>query len=100
MATPKPRLSPLEKLKKAANLQPIKREVELTPEQQTHYKQMKSQALTALKGKIISAPHVLTQLMRLHQITCGHLKLDDGTTEDIKNNRLNELMDVLEEVEG
>ena len=78
----------------------IKREVELTPEQQTHYKQMKSQALTALKGKIISAPHVLTQLMRLHQITCGHLKLDDGTTEDIKNNRLNELMDVLEEVEG
>ena len=30
MATPKPRLSPLEKLKKAANLQPIKREVELT----------------------------------------------------------------------
>ena len=30
MATPKPRLSPVEKLKKAANLQPIKREVELT----------------------------------------------------------------------
>ena len=30
MATAKPRLSPLEKLKKAANLQPIKREVELT----------------------------------------------------------------------
>ena len=30
MATPKPHLSPLEKLKKAANLQPIKREVELT----------------------------------------------------------------------
>ena len=38
--------------------------------------------------------------MRLHQITCGHIKLDDGKTEDIKNNRLNELMDVLEEVEG
>ena len=30
MATTQPRLSPLEKLKKAANLQPIKREVELT----------------------------------------------------------------------
>ena len=30
----------------------------------------------------------------------GHIKLDDGKTEDIKNNRLNELMDVLEEVEG
>ena len=30
MATPKPRLTPLEKLKQAANLKPIKREVELT----------------------------------------------------------------------
>ena len=37
----------------------IKREVELTPEQQLHYRQMKQQALTALKGKRISAPHVL-----------------------------------------
>jgi len=78
----------------------IKREIELTPEQQLHYRQMKQQALTALNGKRISAPHVLTQLMRLHQITCGHVKLDDGKTEDIKNNRLNELMNVLEEVEG
>ena len=78
----------------------IKREVELTPEQQNHYNSMKSIALTALKGKRVSAPHVLTQMMRLHQITCGHIKLDDGKTEDIKNNRLNELMDVLEEVEG
>ena len=78
----------------------IKREVELTPEQQNHYNSMKSIALTALKGKRVSAPHILTQMMRLHQITCGHIKLDDGKTEDIKNNRLNELMDVLEEVEG
>jgi SNF2 family DNA or RNA helicase len=51
----------------------IKREIELTPEQQLHYRQMKQQALTALNGKRISAPHVLTQLMRLHQITCGHV---------------------------
>ena len=63
----------------------IKREVELTPEQQSHYNSMKSIALTALKGKKrVSAPHVLTQMMRLHQITCGHIKLDDGKTEDIK----------------
>jgi SNF2 family DNA or RNA helicase len=38
--------------------------------------------------------------MRLHQITCGHLKLDDGEIVELKNNRLNELLDVLEEVEG
>ena len=35
-----------------------------------------------------TAPHVLTQMMRLQQITCGHLKNDDGTvTTDLKNNR-------------
>ena len=38
--------------------------------------------------------------MRLHQITCGHFTADDGTIKDIKNNRLDELLDVLEEVEG
>ena len=40
---------------------------------------MKSAALASLKGKMATAPHVLTQMMRLHQITCGHLKNDDGT---------------------
>jgi SNF2 family DNA or RNA helicase len=78
----------------------MKRYVELTPEQQDHYKSMKSLALTALKGKTVSAPHILTQMMRLHQITCGHVKLDDGKTEDIKNHRITDLMIVLEEVEG
>ena len=47
-----------------------------------------------------TAPHVLTQLMRLHQITCGHLRNDDDTITDIKNNRLDELIKLLEEVEG
>ena len=36
--------------------------------------------------------------MRLQQITCGHFVADDGTTQEIKNNRLKELMDILYEV--
>jgi len=43
---------------------------------------------------------VLTQLMRLHQITCGHFTADDGTIQRIANNRVNELMDILSEMEG
>jgi len=78
----------------------IKRTVELTDEQKKKYDTMKQAALAEFNGKITTAPHVLTQLMRLHQITCGHLRLDDGEIIDLKNNRLNELMDVLEEVEG
>ena len=78
----------------------IQREVELSDEQKQIYSTMKSAALAQLKGKMATAPHVLTQLMRLHQISCGHLKNDDDTITEIKNNRMSELLDVLDEVEG
>ena len=78
----------------------MKREIELSPEQKKVYKQMKEQALATLNGKQITTMTVLTQLMRLQQITCGHFVADDGTTQEIKSNRLNELMDILDEVEG
>jgi len=61
---------------------------------------MKSAALASLKGKMATAPHVLTQLMRLHQITCGHLKNDDGSITEVKSNRIKALLEVLDEVEG
>ena len=43
---------------------------------------------------------VFTQLMRLHQITCGHFTADDGSTQAVESNRLNELMSILEEIDG
>ena len=78
----------------------VQREVELTDEQKQTYSTMKAAALASLKGKRATAPHVLTQLMRLHQITCGHLKNDDGTITSLKSNRINSLMELLEEVDG
>ena len=78
----------------------IQREVELTDEQKQTYSTMKAAALASLKGKRATAPHVLTQLMRLHQITCGHLKNDDDTITELKSNRVSSLLDLLEEVEG
>ena len=77
-----------------------KREIELTKEQEQHYSTMKATAMALLKGDVVRAPHVLTQLMRLHQITCGHLTTESGEIIDIPNKRLNELMEVLDEVEG
>ena len=41
-----------------------------------------------LNGKVTSTMTVITQLMRLQQITCGHFVADDGTTQEIKNNRI------------
>jgi len=78
----------------------MKRSIELTTEQKEVYQQMKKMALAILNGKQVTTVNVLTQLMRLHQITCGHFTADDGSIQDIKNNRLNELMNVLDEIEG
>jgi len=78
----------------------MKREVQLTPEQKKLYEQMRKEALATLNGKTVTTMTALTQLMRLHQITCGHFAADDGTVQEIKNNRLAELLDVLEEIEG
>ena len=78
----------------------MKRVIQLTPEQKRVYQQMKQMALAELGGKMITTVNVITQLMRLQQITCGHFKADDGSMQEIKNNRITELMDLLEEVEG
>ena len=77
-----------------------KREIELTDEQKTAYTEMKANAMTILKGESLTAVNVLTQLMRLHQITCGHMKTDGGDTLNLKNNRLDELMQILAETSG
>ena len=78
----------------------MKRNINLTPDQLKLYNQMKKEALATLNGKVTSTVNALTQLMRLQQITCGHFTADDGSTQPIKNNRITELMDVLEETEG
>jgi SNF2 family DNA or RNA helicase len=77
-----------------------KRQITLTPDQRKIYTQMKDTALAMLNGKQATTMTVLTQLMRLHQITCGHFTADDGTIQRIDNNRVNELMDILSEMEG
>ena len=78
----------------------MKRIVKLSAEQEKVYKQMKHLALAEMEGKTMTTATVLTQLMRLQQITCGHFKADDGSLKNIKNNRIDELLDVLAEVEG
>jgi SNF2 family DNA or RNA helicase len=78
----------------------IKRHITLSNEQKKAYEQMKKAAMAVLNGKVTTTMTVLTQLMRLHQITCGHFTADDGSTQLIPNNRITELMNILEETEG
>ena len=78
----------------------MKRIISLSPEQQKVYKQMKDMALAQMNGKLLTTASALSQLMRLHQITCGHFTANDSSIQTIKNNRISELMELLEEVEG
>ena len=78
----------------------MKRTVSLTTEQSKAYRQMKEMALASFNGKMMTTATVLTQLMRLQQITCGNFVADDGTMVDLDTNRIPEQMDLLDEVEG
>jgi SNF2 family DNA or RNA helicase len=77
-----------------------KRIIQLTPEQKKIYLTMKQIALAQLDGKLMTTATALVQLMRLHQITCGHFTADDGTIKEIKNERITALLELLEEVEN
>ncbi len=78
----------------------MKRQITMTPQQEKLYKAMKKYAMAQLEGKALTTNNVMVQLMRLHQILCGHFTADDGTIQDIPNHRVTELMEILSEVEG
>ena len=75
-------------------------EVELTDDQKRHYKTLKDEAIAVLQGRVVTAPIVLTKLLRLHQLICGHLTADDGQIIPVPSNRIAALMDILDETQG
>jgi len=79
----------------------IQRNVALTDEQSRIYQDLKDYALAHLEDdQFMTTTNVMTQLLRMQQILSGHTKTDGGVFVEIADNRLNELMSCLEEVEG
>ncbi len=79
----------------------IQRNVSMTDEQKRIYKDLKEYAMAHLDDhEFMTANNVMTQLLRMQQVLSGHTKSDEGNVIEVKDNRLNELMDCLEEVEG
>lgn len=77
------------------------REVEMSKEQLAAYKQMAKEGVAFLGEQgVVTAVGALALLMRLHQITCGHLKNDDGTEFDLPEKRTDTLMETLQECSG
>jgi SNF2 family DNA or RNA helicase len=62
---------------------------------------MKKLALAKLEdGELATTASVLTQIMRLQQICCGFLQPDDGEIQSLDNNRMDELLTILDETQG
>jgi SNF2 family DNA or RNA helicase len=79
----------------------VRRLVPLSEEQKRSYTEMKRLALTKLdNGELATTQSVLTQIMRLQQICCGHIQDDEGNTVNFTHGRLKELLDICEEVQG
>ncbi len=77
------------------------RRVELTNEQKAAYGQMSELALARLEsGEFATTKNVLTQILRLQQICLGHLTDDEGEVHDLPSNRLSELLDICDEIQG
>jgi len=77
------------------------RHVALTPEQRRAYAEMRQYATTKLEGGgHVTATIVLTQMMRLHQILCGHVTDDDGQVRELPELKTAQLLELLEDYSG
>lgn len=79
-----------------------KRVVELTDEQQRLYSELKEYAIAELEsgGGVVSTTSVITQILRLQQLVCGHITDDLGVVQDVPTNRISTLVEVCQEAAG
>lgn len=77
-------------------------EVELAPEQKRIYKGLLENATAEISdGKFVTATHVLTGMLRRHQLLCGRTTVDDtGEVVELPENRTKTLVNYLREREG
>jgi len=77
------------------------REVMLSKEQHNYYISMRNAAIILLEnGELVSAPAVMTQMLRLQQVLCGHIMTDDGEMIQFPTKRIDALLETIEEMSG
>jgi len=77
------------------------RHVRMTEEQEAAYADMRDYATTMLAGlSHVTATIVIVQMLKLHQILCGHVKDEGGAVREVAENRTRALLETLEEHEG
>ena len=77
------------------------RYVTLTDEQAKMYSLLQQQAMLLFDdGEMVSAPAVITQMLRIQQVMSGHLKTDDGEMKYFPSRRMDALEEITEEHQG
>lgn len=77
------------------------RHVALTPEQRRIYGELRAYATARLEGeRHVTATMAMVEMLRLHQVICGHVRDEQGQTYEVATNRPAELLAVLREHEG
>lgn len=77
------------------------RSVDLTLEQRRVYDAILENATAQLNEKDhVTATEVITQLLRLHQVVCGHVVDETGVVHDLPENRTKALVEVLSETDS
>lgn len=77
---------------------------EMTGKQRRVYEQLEQESLAFLSsGELVTAPLVLTKMIRLQQVACGYVAVDNPDDEPIidvddKNPRLDLLMEICEDI--
>lgn len=72
------------------------RNVELEPKAMKIYKELQKESYTELGKKEVSAVNILTKLLRLSQVTGGHLTDDEGDNNAVSTAKLDALADILD----
>ena len=79
----------------------LQRNVSLSKDQERIYNDLKQYALAHINDEdFMTAPNVMTQLLRMQQVLSGHTRSDAGEIIEIEDHRLDELMTCLEETGG
>jgi len=76
------------------------RYVDMTKEQEKAYQEMKDICMTTTKNTVITVANKLSMLGKLHQIVCGHIIDNNGETTYLKNNRIDALLELTEQVDN
>ena len=72
------------------------RKIDLEPKAMKMYEQLQEDCFTQLKGSEVTAANVLTKMLRLSQLTGGHLTDDEHHVRPVSHAKLDALSDIID----